>query len=419
MQDRSGVGISVSPNDNNGQGNGTTSFTRIYNDGTGVTLIAPTDLVAGDTFNGWTGCDSTSGPSGSTCSITMNLNETVTASYVPPTTNDCYEENNTRATAYYPGSNWEQTWLSTLGCTPVQSDEDWYRIDVTPAGFERIRIDLRFTHADGDIDVCLVDSSGTLLTCSQSYTDNEYIDYIVSNPGTYYIKVYYGNAGNTYDLWWDDLLTPTEDDYEENDTLATAYYPGFNWELTPLSNISGSGIQADEDWYKIDVDLVGYRRIIIDLQFTHAKGDIDVCLVDSIGTQLTCSRSITDNEAIDYQVSNPGTYYIKVYYGNAGNTYDLWWDDLASSCPNLPARIIVPLQYFSTPQEACDAAGEGETAQSHDISFSGDMVFDQNKSITLDGGYNCDYTGVIGVTTINGDLIITNGTLTIDNFSFE
>jgi uncharacterized delta-60 repeat protein len=73
----SGVSITISPNDNNGQGSGTTPFTRIYNNGTSVTLTAPS-TAGGNTFSSWTGCNSTSG---TTCYVTMDANKTVTANY--------------------------------------------------------------------------------------------------------------------------------------------------------------------------------------------------------------------------------------------------------------------------------------------------------------------------------------------------
>jgi hypothetical protein len=117
---------------------------------------------------------------------------------------DLYEENDTRGTAWYPGRNWEQEWLSSIDGLGIQSDEDWYEIYVS-SGYERVLVDCRFAHADGDIDIALHDSLGTLLDSSESTTDDEDIDYCVAGGGTYYIKVYYGNAGNTYDLWWDDV----------------------------------------------------------------------------------------------------------------------------------------------------------------------------------------------------------------------
>jgi hypothetical protein len=235
---------------------------------------------------------------------------------------DNYEGNDTLATAYYPGINWEQVWLSGIGGLGIQADDDWYRINVTP-GFEHVQVDVRFTDADGDINVCLVNGSGVELACSTSATDNEFIDYEVPGPGIYYIRVFGQDAGNEYDLWWDDRQE--DDAYEENDTLATAWHPGTNWENTWLSSIDGLGVQADDDWYRIDV---ASERVQIDVQFIHADGDIDVCLVDESEVPLACSESVTDNEFIDTEVPGPGTYYILVYFDDAGNTYDLWWDDL-------------------------------------------------------------------------------------------
>lgn len=72
-----GVAITVSPADNSGAGNGSTSFTRSYNAGTSVTLTAPTSS-GGNPFSSWGGCGSTSG---TTCTVMMNGNVSLTASY--------------------------------------------------------------------------------------------------------------------------------------------------------------------------------------------------------------------------------------------------------------------------------------------------------------------------------------------------
>jgi hypothetical protein len=73
----SGASITVSPNDNNSQGNGSTQFTRTYNNNTAVTLSAPAS-AGGNNFSNWTGCDSASG---TTCNVTMSADKTVTAVY--------------------------------------------------------------------------------------------------------------------------------------------------------------------------------------------------------------------------------------------------------------------------------------------------------------------------------------------------
>jgi len=122
---------------------------------------------------------------------------------------DNYEQNDTLGTAY-DLSGRELQWLSTIDGYGFQGDNDWYKIYVT-SGFQRVLIDARFTDSEGDIDIRLTNSSGTILAQSTSITDNEYIDHIVPTGGTnYYILVYYGNAGNDYDLWWDDIVPPNQ-----------------------------------------------------------------------------------------------------------------------------------------------------------------------------------------------------------------
>ena len=77
----SGVAITVSPADDDSQGNGTTPFTRIYNTGTSVTLTAPATSGTSN-FSSWTGC--TPASTTSTCTVSMTVSQTVTANYVTP-----------------------------------------------------------------------------------------------------------------------------------------------------------------------------------------------------------------------------------------------------------------------------------------------------------------------------------------------
>jgi YD repeat-containing protein len=80
----SGVGFSVSPNDNNGALGGTTTFSRTYNNNTNVTLTAPT-TASGNNFVKWqrNGLDWSFNQS---TSVTMDANYTMTAVFVPPPT---------------------------------------------------------------------------------------------------------------------------------------------------------------------------------------------------------------------------------------------------------------------------------------------------------------------------------------------
>ena len=72
-----GVSIGISPLDKAGEGGGVTPFTRSYDAGTLVTLTAPVE-ASGEPFAGWSGVD---GSSGTTATVTVSADLTVTASY--------------------------------------------------------------------------------------------------------------------------------------------------------------------------------------------------------------------------------------------------------------------------------------------------------------------------------------------------
>jgi hypothetical protein len=77
-----GVAMTVSPADVNSQSNGSTLFTRIYLQGTTVTITAAATSGL-NTFGSWMGCDTATGV---TCIKTMITNVTVTATYTSPAT---------------------------------------------------------------------------------------------------------------------------------------------------------------------------------------------------------------------------------------------------------------------------------------------------------------------------------------------
>jgi hypothetical protein len=80
----SGVAITVSPNDTQGRNNGTTQFTRSYNNGTVVSLTAPAGLT-GKKFQKWRK-SSTDYSTNRAITVTVNASFTMTAYYLSDTT---------------------------------------------------------------------------------------------------------------------------------------------------------------------------------------------------------------------------------------------------------------------------------------------------------------------------------------------
>ncbi len=117
-----------------------------------------------------------------------------------------------------------------------------------------------------------------------------------------------------------------DDNYENNDTRRRAFNLSQD-EGVSLSDIDGEGVALDDDFYKIRVS-DDALRVVVELEFDHAMGDLDLFLFDRRGNLIAESSSTDDNELIDITVEKKGKYFVKVSpVDDSGNTYDLVWDD--------------------------------------------------------------------------------------------
>ena len=182
-----------------------------------------------------------------------------------------------------------------------------------------------------------------------------------------------------------------DDNYEENDSRQNAHDLSSH-EGTWLSDIDGHGIQADDDWYQIEV-MPGRERVLVDCQFTHADGDIDIELRDSLGNWVDDSTGIWDDEFIDHIVDSGGTYYIKVFLENRGNTYDLWWDNAVPT----PTPTPTPKPTVSISAHDSTALESGNDVGVFRFSRNGAMISDLDVyfSITGSATINDDYNAVV------------------------
>lgn len=121
-----------------------------------------------------------------------------------------------------------------------------------------------------------------------------------------------------------------DDNYEINDTQATAYDIS-QQEGVPLKNLRGLAKHADDDWYK--VTLTDDRpRITIDLS-AKSSDHVRSELIDVGGKTLSMSASKRATRHHDYIVPRGGEYFIRISSFQVTNSeYDLVWT--AESAPD-------------------------------------------------------------------------------------
>jgi len=75
--------------------------------------------------------------------------------------------------------------------------------------------------------------------------------------------------------------------------------------------------------------------------------------------------------------------------------------------------------YFSSLQNAYDASQDGDNIHIQDAVFSEDIYIDRDITISLHGGFDCTYYNNSGITTLEGSMTISNGTVTIEGLVIE
>lgn len=85
-----------------------------------------------------------------------------------------------------------------------------------------------------------------------------------------------------------------------------------------------------------------------------------------------------------------------------------------------PVRVTgAATDYYYSIQEAYNNAGDTDLIHYQDTALTEDLVFDRSIRVTIEGGYNCDYTSVTGITRIERDMTIVEGEVTIQHVEVE
>ena len=116
-----------------------------------------------------------------------------------------------------------------------------------------------------------------------------------------------------------------------------------------------------------------------------------------------------------------GTYTVSLTATNTAGSNTTTKTDYISvaECQNLPVKDSEGSGYFSTVQDAYDNASEADTIQAQALDFEESLNFSRDIQITIEGGYDCEYTDNPSTSTIKGSMTISNGTVTVDNLVIQ
>lgn len=258
--------------------------------------------------------------------------------------------------------------LAGISINAFLFDDDWYKLTLSP-GNQALAARIEYTHANGDIDLELYDSAGTLLAGPKAderdpadITDEdpatkddnyESFSYLVPSGSDreFYLKVSGLNSSDAnYELIWTQSIG--DDELEENDTLVVVEGSAVHELLADDSYVNSVGrrsatfdafpsddtlenaIQFDDDWYYLQ-KVEGEVQIGIKLNFSDTDGDIGFALYDADGNELMLVDGEVDDEfeiywaspAMDGEITDGETdiYYIKVFGNDLGTEYSLEW----------------------------------------------------------------------------------------------
>ncbi|GAB4542350.1 MAG: hypothetical protein Tsb0014_35020 [Pleurocapsa sp.] len=252
---------------------------------------------------------------------------------------DNYEVNNLLDDAYDLSNN-KKTWFSDVDGLGIHSDDDWYKISVAE-NFEHLIVDFKLIENYGEIDLDVYDKEENLIASASSYSLKDkslQIDTILPASGIYYLKINSWNnpTDNVYDLQWN-TIEIIDDKYESNNQQEDAYDLSKD-KKTWLSDLEGTAIHYDRDWYKISVKK-GFEKLAIDFDFTNNKDkDLALSIYDENGNDIGYSF-VGDYQEYSRKIAaivpTAGDYYLMVdsfdFFNSSeptGVTYDLKWDSL-------------------------------------------------------------------------------------------
>jgi hypothetical protein len=280
---------------------------------------------------------------------------------------------------------------------------------------------------------------------NHKYLNNEYRECTFTQPGANRVMIHFSRF-DTENGW--DFVYISDGDFNQVQSLSGIPFgkkmtPGFSAAVggdtivarfKSDSVIRGWGFKVDRIYYSIpdpndvDDDLDGY---------TENEGDCDDTDPDiNPGEAEVCDG--IDNNCNDQTDEGLTTTYYRDFdsdtYGDPATTTDecslpvgyvLDNTDCDDTDSNIwpggpPVRVSGETPaYYQILQQAYDNPLDDKTIEAKNESLNNDLNIDKTKTVIFIGGYDCGYTSVTGDTTINGNMNVTEGNISVENFILQ
>ena len=213
----------------------------------------------------------------------------------------------------------------------AQSNDDYFKWTAADTGI--LDVQVLFEHASGNVDMQVLNASGTVVASSASIDDNERITMEVTAGQKYVVRVY-GAAGalqSDYSLRLDGPgVSP--DQFEPNNSFsaAAALDAGDR-------TYQGLTIHApfNDDWFKFTPTMSG--ELDVRITFQSALGDLDMDLYDASQNLLDSGSTSGNSEQVSYDTVAGQTYYVHVKAPLGGYVQPSYNLTIDGPAPNLDA----------------------------------------------------------------------------------
>ncbi|MFK7987405.1 MAG: hypothetical protein AB8I08_15395 [Sandaracinaceae bacterium] len=213
-------------------------------------------------------------------------------------TEDMFEPDGTRAEATVR----ELGRVTGLGL--CDSAGDHHRFDAQFADLVTFRVD-NFMHADGNLDLRVLNESGSIVAVSEGLEDTESASHCATSDAPVYAHVFgFEGATGPYDLVVERVRDGccVDDTNEPDDAVATARPDG--------SAIEGVLCPGDDDVYVLLAD----RPTRVTLTLSHDRGDLDAELRAPDGVTVIALASTGGlSETLVAEVTGGGRYTFRVF----------------------------------------------------------------------------------------------------------